>query len=718
MACLLVAVACTPSARAQEATAAGRESAAFRATQVLPTGTIEQDVRLQPPKDLNGHFPFHPPQDLDAWQQRAERLRRRVLVATGLWPMPQRTPLNPVIHGKVQRDGFTVEKVYFESLPGHFVTGLLFRPEKVTGSAPGILCPHGHGGRMHTYDRKTVRQMIAAGQERFEESGSNPKLARCAQLARMGCVVFIFDMLGYADSQQISYDLAHRYGKPRPQYAGGKTVDGKWGFFTVQAEARLQTVMGLQTWNAIRSLDFLEQLPDTDPDRLAVTGNSGGGTQTILLGAIDPRPIASFPNGMVSTSMQGGCTCENCSLLRVGTGNVELAALMAPKPQAMTAADDWTIEMMSDGYPQLQQVYGLYGQRDNVLCRDYTHFPHNFNYVTRGMMYSWFNKHIGLGLEEPIVEEDWERLSEEEAAIWNEQHPAPPGGDAHERSVTAYLDEQSQQQIDALLNEDTQSLDAFRRLVGGAWQTIIGRSPPTATDVERARLDQEPVQHDGYQLRKELLRVPARGEVIPMVTLVPKAEGQQRHDQVLVWIDGQGKQSLFGAEGKLVPRARQAIDAGTTIIAADLFQQGEFTEDGQPVETQRVVENPRQYAGYTYTYNPSLLVRRVHDVLSLLALTETGDWKTSRVHLYGRGGAEPIAAAAAAMAGEAVDKLILERADFRFDDVRHYRDANFVPGAVKYGDLPGLLALAAPTPIEVETGTLPEKAKLAQQIEQ
>ncbi len=105
-------------------------------------------------------------------------------------------------------------------------------------------------------------------------------------------------------------------------------------------------IMGLQTWNGIRALDFLASLPDVDPKRMAVTGGSGGGTQTILLGALDDRPIASFPNGMVSTSMQGGCTCESCCLLRVGTGNVELAALFAPRPQGMTAANDWTKAMM------------------------------------------------------------------------------------------------------------------------------------------------------------------------------------------------------------------------------------------------------------------------------------------------------------------------------------------------------------------------------------
>ena len=113
-----------------------------------------------------------------------------------------------MIHGKVERDGFTVEKVYFQSLPGHYVTGMLFRPSEIAPGkkVPGVLNPHGHGGRMMAYNGKKIASEIKIGAEHFEKSGRTPKLARCAQLARMGCVSFIFDMLGYVDSQQISRD--------------------------------------------------------------------------------------------------------------------------------------------------------------------------------------------------------------------------------------------------------------------------------------------------------------------------------------------------------------------------------------------------------------------------------------------------------------------------------------------------------------------------------
>ena len=129
---------------------------------------------------------------------------------------------------------------------------------------------------------------------------------------------------------------------------------------------------------------------------------------------------------MVSTAMQGGCTCENCCNLRIGTGNVEFAGLIAPRPLGMTGANDWTKEIATKGLPELKQHYAMLGVPDLVMGKVMPQFGHNYNYVSREVMYHWFNKHLKLGLAEPIVEEDFEPLSIAEMTVWDDEPSASP----------------------------------------------------------------------------------------------------------------------------------------------------------------------------------------------------------------------------------------------------------------------------------------------------
>src|SRR5438270_9469530 len=228
-------------------------------TRVLPQDERPTDGRLAKQKTLNDYFPFTPPTSKESWETRRKQVRAQVRVATGLWPMPQRPPIDAVIHGKIDRDEYTIEKVFFPSYPGHYVSGNVYRPKGKNGKIPGVLCPHGHwpNGRFYdalaTYGEKKIQADIKSGAEKTVEGARFPLQARCAQLARMGCVVFHYDMVGNADSQQI----AHRE-----------------GFTDAGALLRLQSFMGLQTFNSLCALDFLSHLPDVDPERIGVTGAS------------------------------------------------------------------------------------------------------------------------------------------------------------------------------------------------------------------------------------------------------------------------------------------------------------------------------------------------------------------------------------------------------------------------------------------------------------
>jgi len=660
---------------------------------VYEDGKLPADSRLGELRHLNNYFPFDVPEDIDSWKQRQAQLRKRLLVANGLWPLPERTPLNAKVFGKTEREGFTVEKVYFESYPGHFVSGLLFRPTESNGKHPAVLSPHGHGGRLQDHG-DGIKGLIENGDEVYEASGRFPKLARCAQLARMGCVTFIYDMEGYVDSLQLPMEVSHRLNNARPDLESPE----QWGFFSAQAEMRLQSIMGVQTWNSIRALDFLTSLPDVDAKRIGITGGSGGGTQTIVLGAIDDRPVVSFPQGMVSTDMQGGCPCENCNLLRVDTGNVELAGLFAPRPIAMTGANDWTSEIQTKGYPELQKLYGLYDKPEDVFCVSYLQFGHNYNYVTRRVMYHWFNKHLGLRHKEPIVEKDYQLLTDEQVHVWDDEHPAPEAGVAHEVKLLKAIDDASKKQLEKLIADAEDPAATFKKIHGEAIKSIIIHGLPKSDDLEREKVKK--VARDGYIEFGDILRNKVTGAELPLVSLFPTE--QEWNKTVTIWLSGEGNAGLYDAEGKLNATIQKLLSTGSSIISADLLYQGEFLKEGKSVESQRLATTTnRAVSAYTFCYNHTLFSHRVHDALSLISFVANDEHEPNAILLIGAAGAGPVAATARAIAGSVIDIAFIDTKGFRFADITKYSHPEFFPGAIKYGDLPGILALNAPHPLVI-----------------
>jgi len=255
----------------------------------------------------------------EAWKSRRDDIRRQILVAAGLYPEFERPPLKPELWGKVDGEGYTIERVSLETLPGLHLTGSLYRPKGKTGPFPAIASPHGHWKE---------------GRYTQEERGNLP--ARGITFARLGFVCFMYDMVGYGDFQQ----LPHKFDDP--DYGQG--------------------LFGLQTWNSLRAIDFLSALADVDPKRIGVTGASGGGTQTFILAAIDDRVACAAPVNMVAAEFQGGCSCENAPVLRIGLNNVEIAAATAPRPLLLIAATgDWTKHVPTLEAPHLQAAYASLG---------------------------------------------------------------------------------------------------------------------------------------------------------------------------------------------------------------------------------------------------------------------------------------------------------------------------------------------------------------------
>src|SRR5664279_50907 len=318
-------------------------------------------------KDLDTPREFPKIDSREAWQARAKEIREQVLVSCGLWPMPEKTPLQPHVFGTIERAGYSVEKVYFQPLPGFYLAGNLYRPlGRGKGPFPAILNPHGHWNEGRLADNK---------------DGSIA--ARCISFARQGMIAFSYDMVGYNDTffpDDPSAPADKRYSQHR-QFATNP-VDLLYNV----------SLMGLQTWDSIRALDFLESLSDVDRNRLACTGESGGGTQTFMLGAVDDRLAAQAPVVMVSHTMQGGCLCENAPGLRVEYSNMEIAAAAAPRPQMLVAATgDWTKDTLTVEGPAIERVYQLLNAPDKFHYVRFD-FGHNYNQTSREAVYDWFGK--------------------------------------------------------------------------------------------------------------------------------------------------------------------------------------------------------------------------------------------------------------------------------------------------------------------------------------
>jgi hypothetical protein len=237
--------------------------------------------------------------------------------------------------------------------------------------------------------------------------------------------------------------------------------------------------------------------------------------------------------------------------------------------------------------------------------------------------------------------------------------------------------------------------------VGGAVETIIGRSLATAGDVQFAETGQ--VDRGAYVQRVGMLRNATYNEEVPLLVL----EAKQPSNWAVVWLDSVGKQGLLNEQGQPIPAVKKLLGGGAMVVGVDLLFQGEFVAEGKSVQTTRRVENPREAAAYTFGYNPTLFARRTHDVLSVVSYLRN-DHKA--VALVGLQDAGPWAATARALTGQAVTKVALETGGFRFAGVRDIHSPDFLFGGAKYGDLPGILALAAPGQMWLvgEGGKVPE----------
>jgi Dipeptidyl aminopeptidases/acylaminoacyl-peptidases len=289
------------------------------------------------------------------WEARKKELQTCIREQLKISPFPEFKNLGVIYSKKRLLNGYFAENVAVESLPGVYVSGTLYRPAKGKGPFPAIMVAQGHGETQH-YGESS--QLLSA------------------TLARMGAIVFSYDMFAKGEeSLQFAF-----------------------------ADHRTTMAPTMQAINSTKVLDFLSLLPEVDHSRIAMTGASGGGTQTFLLTALDERIAVSAPVVMVSSWFFGGCPCESGlpfhSCGTFGTNNAEIAAMAAPHPMLVVSdGGDWTANVPEMEFPFIKRIYGFYGKSESVENVHLLKEGHDYGPSKRQAVYKFFAKQLKLNLK-------------------------------------------------------------------------------------------------------------------------------------------------------------------------------------------------------------------------------------------------------------------------------------------------------------------------------
>ncbi|MFN3420934.1 MAG: acetylxylan esterase [Armatimonadota bacterium] len=606
---------------------------------MVGTNSNEQDARLNFVRHLNLRYDLPTYKTADEWQRRAELLRLQVQIACGLFPMLPKTPLNPRRIVCYEDEDVIVERVALETFPNFYLTGNLYRPKKGNPPYPAVLHPHGHvpqpEGRL--YERERIRAMA---------------------MAKLGFVVFAYDMVGYGDQFQV----VHRAPETPHEHL--------WAI----------SKGGVQTWNSIRVLDFLLSLPEVDKKRVGCCGSSGGGTQTFFLAAVDDRLALAVPTKMVSAHMQGGCICENPPLLRVDTCNPEIVALFAPKPMLLISDDgDWTKETPKYEFPFVRSIYRLLNAEDR--CAN-AHFSegHDFARGSREAYYNWairWLKSKGKPLSEPVKEPAMQLPDAQRLRVWGDDLPKPHNAVTWD-ALVEWLKTQASETIERMRPNDKKSLRQFQRLMRPALQVTLAVSVPTSDQLIVQQGERKSV--NGLTIQQIWLGRKNIGDRIPAVQISPAAK--KAKEAVLLVSEKGAAMEVWSGEGETAKLAK-LLTEHFEVLAIDAFRTG-MASGERKTDVQ-----------FFATYNRTDDAERVQDILTATAYLRQ---QFNRIHLVGIGTAG-LWVSLAAPVTEVDSKVVMDAAQFDANDDDEFVKRLFIPCLRRIGDLRTTIALIAPRPL-------------------
>jgi len=322
------------------------------------------------------------PKSLHQWRERAEEVRPRVLKALGLGPLPERTPLDARIVGETQCDGYRVERLIFESRPGLPVTANVYVPDG-PGPFPLVLNPLGHWPK---------------------SKWDIPPQARNHGLAKLGYITITYDPFGQGE-----------------RAVPGNTHDEFWHLVLTG-----HTNMSIMVWDTVRALDYMLTRPDVDPIRIACTGASGGGLNTLYYSVVDDRLDVALPVVYITqwedflSTRDAHCPCSHIPGLAAFTDMGEMTALFAPKPQYYMNAEEDPMFLPSGvkrAEAQARPIYELFGAGDELRMHIYPG-GHDYSRAMREAMYGFVAQHLrGEGDGSPVAEPAFEVFPDDSPAL-------------------------------------------------------------------------------------------------------------------------------------------------------------------------------------------------------------------------------------------------------------------------------------------------------------
>ena len=573
----------------------------------------------------------------------------RALLLEQLGPFPERTPLNATTVGKIEGDGYVMERVIFESQPRHYVTAILFLPTSSKPPYPGVVIPCGHSG-----SGKAAQQQIAIG------------------LAKAGIAALSYDPIGQGERYQMLDDE----GKPRFKPTDEHTLLGATSILVGRNTATYRI------WDGMRAIDYLSQRKEIDPEKIGVTGCSGGGTLTSYLMALDERVacaapscyLTSFPR-LLETIGPQDAEQNIYAQIALGIDHADYIHLRAPKPTLILAStrDFFDIEGTWDSFREAKQLYTGLGFAERVSLVE-TDAKHGYPRLQREAMVRWMSRWL-LDKDEDIAEPEFETHSLENVQC------TPRGQVMLLDDARSVMDLNVEFAESCVAQRENLWRQGNRDNALAKVREIAGIRELDALPVAKVRPAGK-LERNGYAIEKIVI-VPEDGIALPALLFRPEKETGKPY----LYLHGLGKNSLAKSGG---PLEKLAL-GGNTVLTVDLRGTGETGPDQESL----LGANWKDIF-ISYLLGRSLLTMRSEDTLVcaryLSELTGGG-----KINLVAVGAAGPPAMHAAALEGdlfvsaEFTDSLTSWAEYLRTPEARGQM-VNVVHGALQYYDLLDLTA--------------------------